>query len=259
MPYDGSMGFVIKAVQVFLLPAGLVFVLTVFTVVFIRRRKRLAKGFGMTAAALLYFLSIEPVRDLIILPLENRYAPMPKDILLKDEHVVILGGGIIPRSPETGGASLSPGGYKRTVYGGILARRYGLEILTTGGIVLSDKIEIPEAAAAEGLLVNTGLSPDRITTETRSTNTWENALYARKRIGAGMIVLVTSAYHMPRAVSCFQAAGFRVVPAPTDYRGNRHGYGFLSFLPDASVFEESSLGIHEYLGLLYYSLRYFQR
>lgn len=251
------MGFMVKGIQVFLLPAGLVLLLIVLTVVFIRRRRKLATCFGIAAAALLYLLSIEPVRDLIILPLENRYPPLPKDILLKNEHLVILGGGIIPRSPETGGASLSPGACKRTVYGGILARRYDLDILTTGGIVLSKKIETPEAAAAEKLLIATGLSPDRITAETRSTNTWENALYAREKTGAGMIVLVTSAYHMPRAFKSFEAAGFCVIPAPTDYRGNRHGYGLLSFLPDSSVFEESSLGIHEYLGLLYYTLRYY--
>ena len=257
VPYDRTVGFVIKAFQVFLLPAGLVLTLTVLSVVFIRRRRRLASGFGIAAAALLYLLSTEPVRDLILLPLENRYPPIPEDLTLVNEHIVILGGGIIPGSPDSEGAGLSPGAYKRTVHGGILALRHGLEVLTTGGIVLSEKIENPEAAAAGDLLVDIGLPRNRITTETRSTDTWENALYARERIGAGKIVLVTSAYHMPRAIRCFQANGFCVVPAPTDYRANRHGYGFLSFLPDASVFEESSLGIHEYLGLLYYGLRYF--
>lgn len=251
------MGYLIKGAQAFILPGGLVLVLIVLTVVFLRRRKRLASSFGIAAAALLYLLSIEPVRDLILMPLEDRYPPMPRDIPLREEHIVILGGGIIPGSPETVGAALTPGAYKRTVYGGILSRRYGLDILATGGIVLSQKIETPEASAAERLLVDTGLSGDRISTETKSTNTWENALNAREKIGTGKIVLVTSAYHMPRSVRSFQANGFCVIPAPTDYKGNRHGYSFWSFIPDASIFEESSLGIHEYLGFLYYSLRYF--
>jgi uncharacterized SAM-binding protein YcdF (DUF218 family) len=251
------MGYLIMGIQVFLLPAGLVLVLSVLSVLFLRRRKKVAAVFGIAAAALLYLFSIEPVRDLILIPLENRYPPLSRDIPLENERVVILGGGTIPRSPEYDGASLSPGAYKRTVYGGILARRHGLEVLTTGGTVLPGKIETPEATAAERLLVETGLPRKRISTETRSTDTWENALYAREKTGGGKIVLVTSAYHMPRAIRSFQANGFCVIPAPTDYRGNRHGYTFLSFLPDASVFEESSLGIHEYLGILYYRLRYY--
>ena len=93
--------------------------------------------------------------------------------------------------------------------------------------------------------------------EDASDNTLENARYSYQllqKAGIKRIYLVTHAFHMPRSVKAFQAAGFEVVPAPTafttDYRA-----GLLSFLPRATAMRHSMYFTHELIGLLWYRLK----
>ena len=77
-----------------------------------------------------------------------------------------------------------------------------------------------EAAATRGCSSRDGLDARRILVETRSRNTYENAVYSKElaQPQPGQIwLLVTSANHMPRAVGCFRAVGFDVIPYPVDY------------------------------------------
>jgi uncharacterized SAM-binding protein YcdF (DUF218 family) len=66
-------------------------------------------------------------------------------------------------------------------------------------------------------LLRDSIEPDRIEIETLSRNTHENALYASRFIGptpGQRWLLVTSDFHMPRAVGSFRQAGFDVTPWP---------------------------------------------
>jgi uncharacterized SAM-binding protein YcdF (DUF218 family) len=70
------------------------------------------------------------------------------------------------------------------------------------------------------------------------------------------IILVTSAWHMPRSVWCFESQGFNVIPAPTDYITSQQAYDLRSFVPRWTVFSDSGQALHEYLGLFWYHLKY---
>ena len=70
------------------------------------------------------------------------------------------------------------------------------------------------------------------------------------------MVLVTSAWHMPRSLWCFRQQGMQVVPAPTDYLTMLHPRDSRSLLPDAGVLSDSAQALHEYIGLFWYHLRY---
>src|SRR5258707_817729 len=79
--------------------------------------------------------------------------------------------------------------------------------------------------------------------EDRAANTAENATYSAailKNAGVSSVVLVTDAYHMPRALALFRATGLATIPAPTEFP-NLHGSSPTAFIPRMSALEESHI------------------
>ena len=70
------------------------------------------------------------------------------------------------------------------------------------------------------------------------------------------IILVTSAFHMPRAQLVFKAAGINVIPFPVDFRIGAQKITFMNFIPSASSFAEKSFFVREIIGRTYYNLKY---
>jgi len=144
------------------------------------------------------------------------------------------------------------GGYSvdRLLYGAELQRATGLRILLSGGNPA--QAERSEAEAMAELLRNLAIEPDWV--ESKSLNTWENAMFSAeylKRDGVDKVLLVTSAWHLPRAVYCFRQAGIEVIPAPTGFEGdfdNEPG----DWIPSSYSLYLSSRALREYLGLLAY-------
>jgi len=102
--------------------------------------------------------------------------------------------------------------------------------------------------------------PDRsVYADALANNTWENATRIKAMLGKrdiGTVVLVTSAWHMPRSVWCFEAQGLQVIAAPVDFVTEKRSYDLRSYLPHWSTLNDSALALHEYLGFLWYRLRY---
>jgi uncharacterized SAM-binding protein YcdF (DUF218 family) len=296
------MFWIARILQTLILPPGLFLLIAAVVVVLLSFRK-LRIALWLTVVALLAgcALSLEPVAAALILPLENRHAPLARsyaageaaevaanaaagdaeavgeaanaaagdskradadaspgeDRLIPDEasHIVVLGGGTEIGSPEAVGGTLATDALKRAVYAQQLHMSTGLPVVLTGGRPPGFPEAPAEAELASDLLRSLGSSDEQLLLETESRDTWENARYVDGLICNETIVLVTSAYHMPRAVRSFAAHGFTVVPAPTDYKGERAGYTVDSFLPSIHAFHDSTTALHEYMGLLYYRLR----
>jgi len=253
-----------KALSQLLLPPGILIVLAAGGLIGWKRRW----GRGLVALSLLalWLLSIEPVRDALLSPLENRYPAFQSHsveafpaINNKTAVIVLLGGGIEEKAPEYDGRdTLSRYAMMRTVYAADLAQRTGLDVYTTGGAVLSETTE-PEGALMERMLMRLGIDKSNIHIETKAKNTWENAANLRHVLqtdGIHTIVLVTTAWHMPRSVRVFEQHGFDVLPAPCDYVVERKPYDIRSWLPRWDVMADSADGLHEYLGMLWYRLHY---
>ena len=107
--------------------------------------------------------------------------------------------------------------------GGIaLARRYpAAKLALVGGEGGFVPVGLAEYRATLGFAVDAGIAPSRVLIEERSRSTHENAIYAKEMIRPApgeTWVLVTSAYHMPRAVASFDAVGWPVIPYPVDYK-----------------------------------------
>jgi uncharacterized SAM-binding protein YcdF (DUF218 family) len=235
-------------------PPGIILVLLLLSLLLAARGKRKpAIITGSIAAALLYLLSISPIADLLIAPLEDRYASLTGSP--KAGTIVVLGGGSVLHSPEySGHAALIESGATRAAYGARLSRELTLPIVYSGGAPLRDSGTETEAEAAKRFLTGIGIAPDMILIENKSNDTRENAAFIA---GMGLprpVILVTSAFHMPRSVLAFKKAGMEVIPAPTDFRRNREAYRLIDFMPSAIWLEQSALALHEYIGLVYYML-----
>lgn len=190
-------------------------------------------------------------------PLEDRFArpePAPEAI----DGIIVLGGGF------EGAVNLARGGYElnasgdRFVETAILARRYpDVPVVITGGsgsMLLEGE---GDADTAPRLLAALGIEPDRFVLENRSRNTDENAAFTRDMVDpqpGQTWLLVTSAFHMPRSVLLFRAAGFDVTPWPTDYR--TAGTETLGPAQSNAItnLHITTIAIREWIGLIAYRL-----
>lgn len=227
------------------LPPG-VFILLFLILGLLLRERRGLRRLSLMGALLLYGLSIEPGRDLLLFPLE-RFTPPGSQEIARAEIVVVLSGGTRDTGFPSGDSAV------RLLEGARLARSYRLPLLISGGIVLHHKH--PEAGVLKEYFAPL-LEGITVYTEPRSENTFENARYTAKllkELKYKRILLVTSAYHIPRALWMFRRAGVDAIPYPCDYK-REMDYGLASFFPRSDLLNDSAKGLKEYLGLIAYAL-----
>ncbi|HUX13132.1 MAG TPA: YdcF family protein [Spirochaetia bacterium] len=256
-------------------PGGLIALAVLGLILLAARRRRLAIGIFVLALAGAYALSIQPVANAIMVPLEDAYPPFDLNQAAGADAVVVLGGGSIAGAPDArllrsfsaehgsssalaaDAVSVSSDAAARLVFGLAVSRATALPLILAGGAPLRKAGTESEAEAGKELLVAVGADPGKIRTETASRTTWENAVNVALEYRPRRIVLVTSAYHMRRAVYSFRKQGIAVVPAPTDYQVDRGtGVTVSGFLPSASALELSATAIRERMGMLFYHLKY---
>jgi uncharacterized SAM-binding protein YcdF (DUF218 family) len=147
------------------------------------------------------------------------------------------------------------GSVGRVLAGIALARQHPeAELALVGGEGGLLPVGLAEARATYGFVVNEGIAPARIVVEERSRSTHENAVYAKRllRPKPGQIwVLVTSAFHMPRAVASFRAVDWPVIPYPVDYKvdprtGLRANFSLLDGLGAATAAGKEWVGLFGY-------------
>lgn len=219
-------------------------------------RRRLAAASSAVAFAILALSVWTSLGAMLLNPLEERY-PKPA-FPPKVDGIVVLGGGF------EGAINLARGGYElnsggdRYVEAAILARRYpAAKIVVTGGVGSLILKGEGDADTALRLFTALGVPRDRLVLENRSRNTYENAVFTKEMVTpkpGETWLLVTSAFHMPRAKALFDKAGFATVPWPVDYRtSGREG---VSLFADNAVdaLQATTLAIREWTGLFAYWL-----
>jgi uncharacterized SAM-binding protein YcdF (DUF218 family) len=171
--------------------------------------------------------------------------------------IVVLGGGSVvdgPHSPRR--ERLTPWSMQRVLAGARVARMTGLPVLVSGGGAPGGGQQ-SEASLMRAMLEEELSVPVRWV-EDRSRDTAENAVLSAailKDGGIGSIVLVTHAFHMPRARAAFEAVGLVVYPAPHDWLSGPAGPQSLRALwPTAQAGALSSLALREFLGRAWYGL-----
>jgi uncharacterized SAM-binding protein YcdF (DUF218 family) len=247
----------------FLVPPGLfVAALLALALLSLRARRRgrsAAAGPGAGAflllALLLYALSVPPVSDRLMAPLEARAGdPSPP---FRGDAIVVLGGGVYGGAADLSGTGApTEEACARLLSAARLQRLTGLPVVASGGSSFPGKP--PEAPVMKRFLEGLGVPPEVVTAEGTSRDTRENGERTAGILRAGgrsSPLLVTSAYHMPRSLLLLRHAGLSPSPVPCAFRtwpGKRRGPE--DWLPSASALRDSAAALREYLGLLYYRL-----
>lgn len=219
------------------------------------RFARPARWLGLVAVAMLGLQAFSPLPRAVIRPLEDRF---PQQDAAKGPvtGIVVLGGAI---GLARGDVVLN-GSASRMTKAVELARLHPqARIVFTGGAAnLVSQATYTESDAARQLFTGLGLDPARLTLEDQSRNTWENAVFTRRLVApkpGERWLLVTSAWHMPRAMGVFRKAGFEVEAFPVDYWSRGKPDDFIRPYSRAPRgLEIADNGFKEWVGLVAYRL-----
>jgi len=226
--------------------------------VFWWRRPLLGRGLVLLAALLLLVLSLPIVSHKLMEPLEPYPALIEAQLKQSSaQAIVVLGAGRYSDAKEYGGHSIGPISLQRVRYAAWLQRRTGLPLITAGG---SPDRKDPPLGRIMGQVLEREFQVPVAAVEDRSNTTRENAAFSipiLQKLGVQHIYLVSSAWHLPRAVRTFEKAGLEVTPAPTAFetRESLHGPYPADFYPGPASLHRSYYAIHEYLGRLWYRVR----
>lgn len=201
--------------------------------------------------------------------LEWRY--LPPENIPHAEAIVLLGGGTLPPEYPRSLVEVGDGG-DRVLAAALLYRQGKAEvILSSGGILDWSSKKSTPAEDMAALLEFLGVPEEAIWLQPDSRNTYEDALFSArilKEKGMRRILLVTSAFHMPRSVRLFEAQGLEVIPFPADFTVTRSAekepgqsdlrVHLLNLVPSAENLTLTTRILKEYLGILVYELRGWQ-
>lgn len=236
------------------MPLSVAFGLALLAVLAIfRGQRRWALTSLVLAMLLLLPLSLPVVASALLESLEGQYPPTDPARCERADAIVVLGGAVRPRLQGDPFARLHRGSDRVAVAAALYrARCAPLVFVAAGGKGTWPVIE-PEALAIRSLLVRLGVPETAIAHEQASRNTGQNAAEAWRSLSAqeiDKILLVTSAWHLPRAVAEFEAVGFSVLPFGSDYRGFlQSDVTLMNWWPDAEALLNSQRAVKEYLGL----------
>ncbi len=220
------------------------------------------RRWGLRALWLALFLLLvqgwEPLPDALLRQLEDPYSRSPSAQELQTYHgVVVLGGALEPSYVWEGRNQIAlKGSAERMVVPlALLRQNPSLQLVFTGGEGALLGQGLSEAARARLFYESLGLPPERLLVEDRSRTTFENAVFSARLADidtAKPWLLVTSAWHMRRALATFQKAGWNVTPYAVDFNTGSHTpWTEYSLVRGSSKW---ALLLHELLGLLAYRL-----
>jgi len=219
-----------KLVWAVIRPESWLLIALAIAVLSVSRRPDRARRVILAAIVGVLFIGVVPLGQFMLARIEERYPANPP--LATVDGIILLGG-----SEETGPAAISgqpelnAAGERMAATAALALSHPQARIVVSGGsgALIPVAGQPDHAAIASGFLSDLGISADRLILETRSRNTAENAALSLPLAApeeGETWVLVTSAWHMPRAMDSFARAGWpALVPWPVDYRGLRPASG----------------------------------
>ncbi len=212
---------------------------------------RIVIGLG---AVLFLAAGCGPVPHELMKQLQGGYEAEPLLTWQPRNAIIVLGGGVQPVA-ATGSAEVPLFAYGRILKGLELylqCKRAGkaCSLIVSGG---DPKLAgVSEARVYGDTLLKAGVDSSDLVLESRSLNTWQNAQFCAAWLDEhpeDVVVLVTSGFHLRRAVLYFSHFGIRALPVRADFASAP-----LSPVPQAHNFLLLDLALHEYVGLWRYRI-----
>jgi len=225
-----------KLITAFIMPLSIGLLLGLIGLIYLYQHKlKKAKVFLTISLIWIVTISYEPFSAIMIQPLETKYEKLeiiPDDV----KYILLLGGDMENRGWEA-----------LRLYHKIK----DVKIITSG---YAGNQEIAEAIRTANILQELGIPKDKIIIHDKPKDTKEEAIIIKQILKDAKFILVTSGYHMPRAMKIFQKEGLNPIPAPTDFR-IKHNSKFIS-TPYGMNLNNTERAWHEYIGTLWARIRY---
>ncbi|MGE5270068.1 MAG: YdcF family protein [Thiohalocapsa sp.] len=234
-------------------PPGVFIVLSLAGALLALRWRRMGIALALASSLALYAAATPAVSSSLLRQVETG---LPDRVDLGGAQAIVVLGGDVRRGD--GGAipdRLGPISLERVVAAAQAYRRLQLPVAVSGG-------RVGGARTTEAALLQQALDADFAVpvrwVEDRSRTTWENAVFTAALLRPAQVttvVLVTQAWHLPRAIWSFERAGLHALPWPmprTALHRDRAG----DFLPSVVSLLNSFFALHEMIGAAYYRLRH---
>ena len=217
--------------------------------------RRFGKLVVALAIAETLVMSFPPVADALLDPLQDKArAAAAEAPSCCYEAIVVLGGGMTPAVPPfLMEPDLSDAADRVWYAAQLLHRGVARRIIVSGGSMspVTAGPATSEAEAMRRFLVDLGVPSEAIVSEGNSLNTLENIRNVRAMVGDGRVALVTSGYHLPRALKIARQGNLYVGAFPTDWRLPAEARpAWENWVPSIAAMAWSSISLREHIALM---------
>ncbi|WP_019508117.1 YdcF family protein [Pleurocapsa sp. PCC 7319] len=257
--------FLSKLLPLFIYPLGLSCLLLLVALWLCWQRSRWTFAPILVAFLILVTAGNTGFSNNLIKSLEWQY--LPSENMPQAEAIVVLGGATRNNEPPRVIPDMSDRGDRLLYATKLYKDGVAPLIILTGGRIQWYGGESSEAQSMATVMELMGVPRDVMVLESRSLNTYENALFTKEILekrNIKQILLVTSAAHMPRSLAIFKKQGINAIPAPADFMISERNLiesqfstesRILSFLPRAGSLDHTTQALKEYIGTSIYRLR----
>lgn len=246
-----------KTLGVMMLPTNFLVLLGLLGVILLATRfVLLGRTLLVVSIMMLAICGFSPLGNLLLYSLESRFPPWDAAHGAPD-GIIVLGGPIDPDLSVAHDTPVISSAPDRIVVAAELARKYpNARIVFSGGSADLISTDAKEGDFAVAIFEALGIDKARLTVERQSRNTYENAAFSKAVVApkpGERWLLITSAFHMPRAIGLFRKVGFAVEPYPVDWRVGT-GVDLFALSQAAVGLARTDLAMREWIGLLAYRL-----
>lgn len=224
------------------------------------RRLRWIRSLVIAAFLILLVLGTPIVSRTLVGLIEAQAMPFDLTTAKSFDAIVVLGGGAAGKGTLRPANELSPSSTQRTICGADLyTQGFAPRIVFAGGDASIFGEGPQEGVEMKRLALRLGVPEEAAIVEGRSRTTYENAVETKRILGKGSILMVTSAYHVPRALRLFRKQGLNTTPYPCSYIVQdriEDGWDIDLFglIPEVEALHRSTLAINELAGMLFYRI-----
>jgi uncharacterized SAM-binding protein YcdF (DUF218 family) len=217
-----------------------------------------SKKITLFGVVILIFCSLPIISNKLIHYLEKDYTLQDASAINNADAIVVLSGMLKTIKVDDKLKYEFSEGVDRILSGIDLFKnnKASLLILTKGQVPWS--LGIPEGEYLKEFAIKFGVPKKSILLTDNVQNTDQEAKSVKKLLNSNdaKVILITSAFHMPRAKKVFEASNIKVIPFAVDFINSHQKLTFMSFIPSADALSSTSFFVREMIGRLYYNLKY---